>query len=302
MTHIAHTGLYIPTWKRVGRQHTLAALAPACEAIGMPLYLVIRPEEEGAHHLPHGAQELVLPEGYFARLEGGMRLTNVCQYLHERAPTRYILRVDDDLRFSYRANQDDTTLTDKERVRLTGLEPGDRELEKMLGLLHTWLAEGRGMVGVSMREGQNRHPEPVKRATRICRFFGWDMRLGRTIRFNRLGTFDDFDPTLMFLRSGGENWITYRYAQDQIGGSNAEGGCSVYRDYALQKAAAEGLAELHPGFVTVVRKPVRNWSGWGEDHRYDVRIQWRKAAEAGATANAEAEPVPGDTSQWGLGL
>jgi hypothetical protein len=44
------------------------------------------------------------------------------------------------------------------------------------------------------------------------------------------------------------------------------------------ESSAKGLAELHPGFVKVVRKETKG--AWGGGERVDVQIQWKKAWES----------------------
>ena len=62
-------------------------------------------------------------------------------------------------------------------------------------------------------------------------------------------------------------------------GSNKDGGCSTYRTYEIQAAAAEKMARLWPDFVKVVEKKVK---GWGPmSIRKDIRVQWKKAYVSG---------------------
>lgn len=99
------------------------------------------------------------------------------------------------------------------------------------------------------------------------------------VRWDNLPVMEDFDVTLQLLRLGYENMVLFEWAWGQPS-SNAPGGCSAYRTYEVQKAGAEGLAALHPDYVTPVQKPSKNWRGF--DHRWDVKVRWKAALAEGA--------------------
>ena len=73
--------------------------------------------------------------------------------------------------------------------------------------------------------------------------------------------------------------INTEFAHNQKA-SNQSGGCSESgRTYEVQKRSALLLAEKHKPFVNVVKKESKNWVGM--EHRYDVKIFWKKAFEQG---------------------
>jgi hypothetical protein len=83
------------------------------------------------------------------------------------------------------------------------------------------------------------------------------------------------------LEQGYPNYIITEFCWDQSRGSNAPGGCSLYRDGEWQRREVLKLKELHPEFVTVVeKKPKIGW-GQGMTTRTDVRVSWAKAMKHG---------------------
>lgn len=132
---------------------------------------------------------------------------------------------------------------------------------------------------VCPREGGNRVLEDQE-CTRAMRILGYNADVVRKERidFRRCPTKEDFDATLQLLRKGYKNRMLTAWVQDDGGGSNARGGCSIYRDNAYMDGTARALADLHPGFVKVVQKVTKG--AWGGGTRTDVNIQWKKAYES----------------------
>jgi len=90
---------------------------------------------------------------------------------------------------------------------------------------------------------------------------------------------EDFNVVLHLLRFGYRSIINTEFAHNQKA-SNQSGGCSESgRTYEVQKRSALLLAEKHKPFVNVVKKESKNWVGM--EHRYDVKIFWKKAFEQG---------------------
>ena len=192
------------------------------------------------------------------------------QYLLEKCPTRYMIIMDDDLSFFTRRNGD--------HKHLHKITP--EELEVMFDdMLHA-METGYPMVGISAREGNNRQPASFAECTRSMRIFGLDLDIVREIgaRFDRTKTKEDMDMTLQILRAGYKNLVYYGYANDHVS-SNAPGGCAIYRTLQLMEQDAHVLANLHPGFVRVVKKQTK--TSWNGQERTDVIVQWKKAYASG---------------------
>lgn len=276
--------IYIPTFGRVGRQRTLSFMPQDWKE---RTFLVVRPEEAGKHK--EGVRELVLPEP--------LLLGRTRQWIMENAQTNLVLQLDDDLDFCYRADQylpqaanETQDQYDRRRRKLHAIDHAG--LSVMFTRLESALRGGRAHIGISAREGNHTHPEPYEEAGRVTRALGYrrDTFLENGIRFDRLDSMNDFDATLQLLRLGYPNIVVFEYAQGQQG-SNTPGGCMTYRDAAWQEREARTLAELHPGFVRVVEKPAKNWKGF-EGTRWDVRVSWKKAYEAGKQAMLATQEAP----------
>jgi hypothetical protein len=181
----------------------------------------------------------------------------------------HIVMLDDDLIFAKRRKDDPTKL----------LPQTAKDNEAMFKAIEKQF-KTHEHVGITARDGANRHTEPVMYATRMMRVLGYNLDLfkGASLSFARIPLMEDFDVTLQLLRWGHPNAVLTNFTNDQ-GSSNAPGGCSLYRTPALQEEAANMLAAHHPNFVKVVAKPDKG--GWGGE-RIDVQIAWKKALASAA--------------------
>lgn len=127
-----------------------------------------------------------------------------------------------------------------------------------------------------------RHPE-LYYNSRMLRALAYNVPMVRQAGAKfRLKVMEDFDMQLQLMTQGFENVVYNRLVQDQYG-NNVEGGCAAYRTAEVQAAAAHELARLWPDFVTVTtRAPKREWGGMGAE-RTDVKLNWRRAVQAGRT-------------------
>jgi len=188
------------------------------------------------------------------------------QWVLQHAPGRYVCLLDDDLHFVARR--------DGRLLKATAEEVGAG-----LSRLEGWLRDdGFVAVGLSPQAGNNREPGPYAENTRLCNAYAFDRdtALSTGARFDRLwGSMEDFDFTLQLLKAGFPNRVDYQLAVGQAD-ANAPGGCTEYLTPDVQKDAAEQLAQLHPGLVTLKDKVTK--TGWhGFTHRTDVEIAWKKA-------------------------
>jgi hypothetical protein len=243
--------VFVVTYGRVGKQVTWRNLPPS---IRQRASLVVDSTEAKAHgDIP----VTVLPEGL--RGIGAVR-----QWMIDNSPTKVVM-LDDDLRF-YKRREDKPELLEKAT---------EGEIEAMFEGIASTL-ELHPLVGVASREGANRCVDRVVYNTRILRLLAYraDILRAQNIRFDRVPVMEDFDVALQLLRSGHKNIVLNTWAHNQEG-SGLKGGCSTYRTREVQAQAAERLAELHPGHVSVVTKVTKG--AWGGGERKDVRINWKKA-------------------------
>jgi len=203
--------------------------------------------------------------------------------LSKKMKEQRVLMLDDDMDFCVRTNgMEDPALT-------TIKEP--KRIEQMLDMLDRWMNEGFIHVGLSARQGNNHFPtksdydeKGVARkwrdASRMMNAYAYDVSMLKKLKVNvgRNKVMHDFDLTLQLLRLGYPNRVSFEYCWNQRG-SGKTGGCSTYRDAAMQAASAHQLKADHPDFVSVVTKKSKsNWQGMEE--RVDVTIQWRKAYDS----------------------
>lgn len=252
---------YIHTLGRPLAQSTLGYLRQG----GVSPLLVVQPQEARIYRQRWPNEDfLVLPE----KIKG---LSPTRQYLLETCETRFVVLCDDDLRFSRKRPEDRSKLR----------EPEGDDMKDMISMMMSKL-QRFPHVGISAREGNNRKPDSFYYNERMMRVLAYDKeKVPWTCRFDRVPCKQDFDMTLQLLRAGKKNCVIYEFAQDQVGGSNAKGGCATYRTEQMADQAAVMLKELHPDFVTLVEKSNSNWKGFSQASRKEVMVQWKKAYEAG---------------------
>jgi hypothetical protein len=242
-------------------QHTLRAL----NADGINPVLVVQ-ERDASDYQRMGFRTHVLPE-----------------HIHTLAPTRdyiihdmpgddHVVFMDDDLVLATRRADDPTKFR----------QPEDGHLRAMLAAID-WELRVHPMVGIGAREGGNRVTEPILHNTRIMRVLAFRRSYlrKRMMTFSPMVVMEDFHINLQILRSGAQTCVCNQWVSNQVNGSDALGGCSVYRTPAVQAEAARMLAARHPGLVRIVRKQTIN--GWGAEEdgmRTDVVISWKKAYES----------------------
>lgn len=188
--------------------------------------------------------------------------------------------MDDDIGFLVRSSPDSW--------KLRGTTPAE------VGEAISWL---EGMLdkyahaSLSTREGNNRpgtgsRDTMIVVNTRTLRVLAYRTRDFLSVKHCRVLVMEDFDVNLQILENGGENVVSFWYAQGQRM-TNEDGGCSTYRSHALHEACAKKLAKLHPGLVQLRQKQNKtDADGFGT--RTEVTIQW-KAAAAKGQKNAEQQ-------------
>ncbi len=253
------------------RQHTLRALLEA----GVKVELVIQAAQQ---------------EDYYRMLKVQYMLDSVTLHvlpphittlaatrdwiIHEMNGTDHVVFMDDDLHFAARREDDRTKFRQPQAYDLTNmLEAIDYQLKHF------------PMVGICSREGGNRVTEEFSQNTRIMRVLAFRRSYLRKhqITFSPLVVMEDFHVNLQILRSGADTLVLNNWVSNQAGGSDAPGGCSVYRTDKVQTDSAHLLAARHPGFVKVVQKTTK--TAWGGKTRTDVVVQWKQAAAAGKRSN-----------------
>lgn len=173
---------------------------------------------------------------------------------------------DDDLRIAKRRKDDPTKFEKMEAEDYFEL------FDKVEDSLNKY-----GHITMLPREGGNRHTSGDFECGRAMRFLGYNIRTlaNAGAYFADIPTKEDFHVTLRLLMNGHPNLVITDFVQDDGGGSNAPGGCSVYRDLACMENDANMLKAMYPDFVKVVQKTTKG--AWGGGTRTDVQIQWKEA-------------------------
>ena len=267
--------IYIPTYGRTHRQETLNAFPDRWAA---RTALVCRPEEAEAL-ADWGAEVLVAPVR-------GISATR--QWVLDQHEGDRFLMFDDDLKFAMRRKDDPT--------KFLRLDYEDDRIGLMLDIL--WEAlEWSPVVGLASRGGANRETAEWRMNQRLWDVMGLRVDIAREHGFRyRLPLMEDFDIHLQFLTHGYPSAMLNSFTKDDFG-SNAPGGCSTYRDGAMQAAASTDLVLEWPDFVTL-RQTKNDW-GNGMEQRTDVTVQWAKAFKAGQ-AWREANGLPSWAEESGL--
>lgn len=250
--------IYIPTYKRITKQLTIANLPTELH----PTITVVCPEDEVLYHRHQRPNIAVLAQP--------ATITTIAQkraWIIQQAPESKILMLDDDLEFHARGNGQ---LTKGNATRQRLLDFFQEFSNKLDVYAH---------VGISPRQGNNRLEGDWIENTRMNFALGYQTEIARKhIQFNRVDFREDFDYTLQLLKAGFPNVVAADVAVSPATYHSA-GGCWEERTVEKSNAAAELLAELHPGLVRVADKEYKS-----SLPRKEVVISWKKAYELGKAA------------------
>ena len=141
------------------------------------------------------------------------------------------------------------------------------------------------MVGISTRLGNNRITAPFDEINRVTRSYAMSTEVFRAVGkpFSPFEPFvaEDFNMALHFLENGYSNRILHTFAQEDVGGSNSEGGCSLYRTAEVQRRTSLWLAENHPSVKIRGKYCKGSWGlqelADGRNYRVDVTVGWKQA-------------------------
>jgi hypothetical protein len=200
-------------------------------------------------------------------------ISEVRQYIitnyasHEKV--NCVIMLDDDMAF-YKRNFIDFKLRKASLTEMRNL---------LVRMYKISMKKGYFACGLSARQGNNRMREPIRFVGRMMNAYAINIPTLRknNVRFNEVEVMEDFQVTLSMLKLGYRNAVIYDHCWNQLG-SGRQGGCSEYRDEAMQNKAALYLFSKFPDEVKIVKK--KSSSGWKDmKERTDVNIRWRKAYE-----------------------
>jgi hypothetical protein len=187
-----------------------------------------------------------------------------------------ILQLDDDLTFATRISENDTHLRSIQGKELIP------EFERLANKLGPEFPH----VGFGPRQGNHTKEAGWKIADKTLYSLGYYLPIVvKECELGRIFPREDYDVTLQLLRKGYANAVWHTTVNDQWK-SYAPGGCSTYRTIESSNADAYKLAELHPGYVSVVPKAYK-----ASVPRKEVVCQWQKALQDGLANSAKKFPV-----------
>jgi hypothetical protein len=183
-----------------------------------------------------------------------------------------ILMFDDDLCFATRICKSDRRLRP-----ISGEELG-AEIQRLADKLGPEFPH----VGFGPRQGNNNVQAGWKTPSRMIYSLGYYLPIVlKECELGRIETREDMDITLQLLRKGYPNAVWHTTVNDQK--FNAPGGCTNERTIERSNADAYRLAELHPGYVSVVEKDYK-----ASVPRKEVICRWQKALEDGQRHRSRA--------------
>jgi len=252
----------IITRGRVGNVRTLASIPWDW----WPDTYIVCPKDEVSRHAKNHPEVNILSEGEETLTYS--EKFNLIVNGHYPELGRRILIIDDDLRFSVRSPGNSKSLI---TANATQINNSLEVLELML--------DDYPLVGLHPRAMGNNAPIGVKECTRINALQAVNLDKIGPIKTDYWPILADMVLNLTLLMRGEKTAIWCNLFWDQIGTSNAPGGCSLHRTPEQQATAVRALAELFPDVVTVVEKEVKK--GWFGGKRVDFRVQWKRAYQLG---------------------
>lgn len=254
--------IYIPTYKRAGRVTTLRQMP---KSIMHHVKIVVRQEEFSEYVKEYPENDVVmLPEGI-------TNLSQTRQWIMDNCKTRFLMQLDDDLDWSFRA--------DRNHYKLTYFKDNDERFLAMLSEMLVFMDENDVVhCAVSAREGNNRTPQTWQFNERYMRAYIFDLDVVRRIvkYSEECCGCEDFHAALQLITAGHRSAHIFAYAQGQ-GTSNAKGGLSTYRTLEYHSAAITKLQEAFPKYVKL--RKVKTKTAWQGQERTDCTVSWKKAYE-----------------------
>ena len=202
---------------------------------------------------------------------------------------KYIWLMDDDLVFLRRKTKVTTEKAieygkevDKEEIKYLLKKCKKKHIIQMILDMRKHL-DGIPMVGISTRLGNNRVHEDYDDINRVTRCYAMNTevfeKVGATFAPFEPFVAEDFHMSFSFLNKGYPNRVLHTFAQEDIG-SNADGGCSLYRTAEVQQRTTNWMILNHEE-ATIKPKSSKNWKnleGKGvKNVRVDMIISWKKA-------------------------
>ena len=252
--------IIIPTRGRTDRQTTLQSLPRELRK----RTTIVCPENEAASLLcEHADVEIVVqpdPDWKIARKrEWIMR-----EWL--RAGYDKIIMIDDDCSFSTRISADHPRLRE---ITADELIAAFQHIEEKL-------SPDFPHVGFGQRQGNHLLQGGWKSPAKMCYALAYFLPIVvRECQFDLVELREDMSVSLQLLLKGYPNAIWTETVVDQRG-YDRPGGASDERTVEISNAQARKLAELFPGYVSVIQRDYK-----ASVPRHEVVVRWQRALEDG---------------------
>jgi len=252
--------VFIPTLGRIANQLTWDGLPPSVRAVTQ----LVCPEREALAHRARGRNVMPCPDEI-----KGIGATR--QWIMENATARVVVMSDDDHVFYKRSRDTDDT-------KLTACGPAD--MEHLFSLFPLLVPQHFHQVGLSPRALNNNKQLPCELGGRQFNFYAMDREKFRELNlsFAQAELMEDFTVLFGFYAAGCPNILVTNYCWNQSA-SNAPGGCSGYRNAAMQERAAKALGGKWPDYVDVIKKSAKWGSGMAAE-RFDVKLKCKAMLKA----------------------
>lgn len=296
--------VYVTTRGRIDRQLTRSNFM--LDRLGRWPVTYVVPESEERLWRPYGVRTMTVPDAWV--------LCQIHQHLLDKGAPRQ-LWLDDDMSLSRMLTGKhylDDPRGDPEKIvaeaRRTGIPKQApiwypcqpvvdvEEVQRLMQYLENRLDEGYAQIGTASADWRmywlrslataEVHPEDVLamigQRIQCVHALNVDVINRHGIRVDPIQEWEDMLLSVCLLKAGEPILTTYRWSHQQHG-SNAAGGCSVYRTLENYNAASIRFAELHPDVVQ--NKTIRakgfgtkqSVSGWKE--RVGIQIAWGDLVE-----------------------
>tara|TARA_B100000085_G_C18530335_1_gene507745 strand:- start:578 stop:1363 length:786 start_codon:yes stop_codon:yes gene_type:complete len=255
--------IYIPTRGRTNKQTTWESIGSKVRSAAV----LVCPDNEVSTHESLGRK--TLNRGSITGINNARQF--ILEHALEKGHDKIII-LDDDLIFGRRISDVAPNL------RKTKPE----EMHELFDIMSEYL-NSYVHVGVSPRQMNDKHfPARWKECMRQNAVHGIQPKVLKEehLRYDTVDLMEDYYMTLSLFKLGYPNVMITDWTWDQRGASGAVGGCSSYRNAELQERASKKLEAMFPKHVKAVKKETK--TGWDNMKvRWDVRVQWRKAASDG---------------------
>lgn len=260
--------IIIPTRGRTGRQITARHLS---RSLLLARHTTIVAPERELDRLRRN-KDVAPTVALVAQPDPDMTITKKRQWIMETFTDRpKMVMLDDDLDFLYRRED---CPPDAPRLKVAHYDPP--VMEKWFQALADQLSEEVPHAGFGPRMQNHTRPTGWIGPNRMMFALGYFLPVVlNKVELGRIGTREDFDVCLQLLVQGYTNKVTHEFvvAPREYGQA---GGCSTERTTESSNADARKLADLFPGYVSVIQKDYKGHP------RLEVQCKWQAALQAGA--------------------